>query len=157
MPDCIREFRAAANERFEDGMTLALGERRTAAIYLWGYAAEMTLKAAVFAVNGFDAEKTISIADLAWAKNKAKDLGIIWTVNYHNLYAWAELLVTIRATTMDLGYPSASFPTELLDRCGSLQRLWSEVLRYHKNRAYVYELADVREATEWLLANSAEL
>ena len=49
-PDSIREFRAAARQRFQDGLTAAAGERRTAAIYLWGYAAEMTLKAAYFAL-----------------------------------------------------------------------------------------------------------
>ena len=31
----------AASERFEDGRVAAASDRRTAAIYLWGYAADM--------------------------------------------------------------------------------------------------------------------
>ena len=38
-PDTIAEFLASAQERFRDGVTLAERGRRTAAIYLWGYAA----------------------------------------------------------------------------------------------------------------------
>ena len=36
-------------------------------------------------------------------------------------------------------------------------QLWRETLRYHKNRAYLYEVRQVREATEWLLVNSDDL
>jgi hypothetical protein len=49
-PDSIREFRASARQRFDDGLVLAGGGQRTAAIYLWGYTAEMTLKAAYFSL-----------------------------------------------------------------------------------------------------------
>ena len=44
--DTVREFRAAAAERYLDARLLAREGRRTAAIYLWGYVAEMYLKAA---------------------------------------------------------------------------------------------------------------
>ena len=44
--DSIREFRASARQRYEDGLALAGAGKGTAAIYLWGYASEMTLKAA---------------------------------------------------------------------------------------------------------------
>ena len=63
-PDSIREFRAAARQRFEDGRALAMADRRTTAIYLWGYSAEMTLKAAYFAVIRFAETRTITLPDL---------------------------------------------------------------------------------------------
>ena len=40
-PDSIAEFRAAARQRFLDGEVAAANDRRTVAVYLWGYAAEM--------------------------------------------------------------------------------------------------------------------
>jgi hypothetical protein len=36
-------------------------------------------------------------------------------------------------------------------------RLWRESLRYHGNIAYTREMTQVREATEWLVANADRL
>jgi hypothetical protein len=51
-PECIVEFWAAARQRYQDGLACAGGGRRTGAIYLWGYSAEMALKAAYFTLTG---------------------------------------------------------------------------------------------------------
>jgi hypothetical protein len=50
--DSIREDRAAAQRRFDDRIALAANGRRTGAIYVWGYALEMTVKAAYFSLIG---------------------------------------------------------------------------------------------------------
>jgi hypothetical protein len=67
-PDSIAEFRRAAKQRYFDGLELATNNRRTAAIYLWGYTAEMLLKAAYFELIGFAEMKPIQLADLQTAK-----------------------------------------------------------------------------------------
>ena len=59
-PDSIREFRAAARQRFDDGLSLAAAGRRTGAIYLFGYTAEMILKAAYFSLSGLTETDTIT-------------------------------------------------------------------------------------------------
>ena len=59
-PDSIREFRSAGRQRFDDGLALAAVGRRTGAIYLWGYAAEMILKSAYFSVVGLDESAEIT-------------------------------------------------------------------------------------------------
>jgi hypothetical protein len=42
--------------------------------------------------------------------------------------------------------------------CGQrIGLLWNETLRYRRNVAYEYEMVQVREAAEWLLANAAIL
>ena len=68
-PDSIAEFRLAAQQRFLDGEIAGDRDRRTAAIYLWGYAVEMLLKAAYFEVDGFPERQPILIQDL---KNAVK-------------------------------------------------------------------------------------
>jgi hypothetical protein len=156
-PDSVAEFQAAARQRLRDGLSLAAQGRRTAAIYLWGYAAEMTLKAAYFRVIGFPWSQQISLKDLHAAKVKAGGLGITWAGNFHDLRAWADLLVATRNATPVLGYPNAGFGNRVLGSAAQLQRLWSEVLRYHKNIAYRHELRQVREAVEWLLVNASNL
>jgi hypothetical protein len=159
-PESIAEFRAAARRRHEDGVELAGQGRRTGAIYLWGYCAEMTLKAAYFALTGHaDADV------LGWKthifpaiERGRKMLQLNWPVpgQGHNVRAWAELLVTERGIIPGAVYPHR-FGREVL-ACGRrIGLLWSETLRYHKNMAYVYEMTQVRDATEWLLANSRAL
>jgi len=157
--DSIREFRAAANLRFNDALALAASGRRTAAIYLWGYVAEMSLKAAGFALIGHP-----ETASLSWAVHispaiaAGRAMGIAWPNSGagHNVRAWAEFLVLARAIN-----PATAYPPDLAlavqangQRIG---RLWRETLRYHKNFAYRYEVSQMREATEWMLVNSNNL
>src|SRR5437588_2070352 len=132
-PDSIREFRAAAAQRLQDGLSLAAAGRRTAAIYLWGYAAEMTLKAAYFHLQGFAEDQTITMADLRAARAAGLGLGMTWTGNFHDLFAWADLLMRTRSATPGSGYADVLFGTRVVQTARRLQNSWSETLRYHKN------------------------
>jgi hypothetical protein len=159
-PDSIREFRAAAAERYIDGEEVAKVERRTAAIYLWGYSAEMTLKAAYFAVLGYPETRAITINDLIAARNAGMaNYHITWpnSGKFHNVRAWAELLVGYRSHFPGVAYAQPSFGDEIKRRGRWIEPLWSETLRYHKNVAYSHEVERVRQATGWLLTNSIKL
>src|SRR5437899_6607599 len=101
-PESIREFRVSAQRRFDEGMALAAGGHRTGAIYLWGYAAEMTLKAAYFAVIGLAEREPITwVGHLQPAIARGIGFGIAWPPQGagHNVRAWAELLVAERAVS----------------------------------------------------------
>ncbi len=158
-PESIREFRASAGRRFDEGMALAAAGYRTGAIYLWGYSAEMTLKAACFSLLGHrDGAVLTWLGDILPAIRAGRGLGLAWPPQGqgHNVRAWAELLVAQRAATPGAAYPPL-FGQEV-QGCGqSIGQLWSEALRYHKNLAYAYEMNQVREAAEWLLVNSHAL
>ena len=160
-PDSIGEFRASAPQRYDDGLALAGAGNRTAAIYLWGYAAEMILKAAYFSLSGLAEDDAITWPghiQPAISLGKAAPLNIAWPNQGagHNVRAWAELLVGVRAlapaTVYDPGFAAR------VQACGQcIWQLWRETLRYHKNRAYLYEVRQVREATDWLLVHSDDL
>jgi hypothetical protein len=158
--ESIREFRASAPQRFDDGLALAAAGRRTGAIYLGGYAAEMTLKAAYFSLIGL--AETVPITwpgHIQPAINRGRNppFGIAWPTQGagHNVRAWAELLVAERALS-PAAYPGP-FAREV-QRCGQrIGQLWRETLRYHQNFAYLYEVRQVREAAEWLLVHADEL
>jgi hypothetical protein len=158
-PNCIREFRSAAEERFEDGLKAEKEDRRTAAIYLWGYTAEMTLKAAYFAATGFAEARPIAMSDLRDAVTVGLASAVYWPRQgqLHNVRAWAELLVSLRVNTSGLTYPDPGFGNKVADMGRRLEPLWSEQLRYHKNVAYPFEVRRVREAAGWLLFNSSSL
>jgi len=158
-PESIGEFRASARQRFEDGVALAAAGHRTGAIYLWGYTAEMILKAAYFSLLGRPQAAVLTwTADILPAINAGRSMGIAWPVHGqgHNVRAWAEFLVATRAATPGTAYPHP-FGLEVQARGQRIGNLWSETLRYHKNVAYLYERNQVREAVEWLLVNSAAL
>ncbi len=158
-PDSIREFRAAARQRFDDALALAGRGRRTAAIYLWGYTAEMTLKAAYFSMVGL-----AETAEIRWreelrpAIDRGRTMGIVWPNkgDGHNVRAWAELLVNVRALSPATVYP-VPFDQEVGRRGQRLEHLWRETLRYRKNHAYLHEVRQTREAAEWFLVNSSAL
>jgi hypothetical protein len=157
--DSIREFRLAARQRFDDALSLAAAGQRTGAIYLWGYTAEMTLKAAYFSVIGIAETDAITwSAHLLPAINRGRALGIAWLYpgQGHNIRAWAELLVAVRALSPATAF-AAPFDREVQKRGQRFESLWRETLRYRKNYAYSYEVKQVREAAEWILANSDAL
>ncbi len=155
-PDSIREFRVAARQRFDDALAMAGRGRRTGAIYLWGYTAEMTLKAVYFSLIGLAETAVITWkAHLQPAINKGKGMGMAWPAQGagHNVRAWAELLVGVRALSATTAFVPP-FGLEVQRHGQRIEELWRETLRYRKNHAYLYETKQVREAAEWLLVNS---
>lgn len=157
--DTIRQFRAAARIRNEDAWQLAREGRRAAAVYLWGYVAEMTVKAAWFALNGFTLDRPITPRDLNTAVALAQGAyGIAWPHQgrLHAISHWAELLIRHR---IGLGQPyaDAAFAATLLNHTRRVYDRWRETLRYKKNQPYVFEVRAVAESVAWLLDNSRVL
>ncbi len=158
-PDSIREFRASARQRYDDGLTAAAGGRGLAAIYLWGYSAEMLLKAAYFSVLGVGEGTSLQMAvHINPAIQRGRGLGIAWPQGGqgHNVGAWAELLILERANRPAIAYPM-DFGVQVQAHGQRIGQLWNQTLRYHKNKPYSYEVTQVREAAEWLIVNSTLL
>lgn len=154
--DCIQQFRRAAFERLLDGDRLEAAGRGTAAIYVWGYTAEMLLKAAYFRAVGYSVTQHITLADLRAARNSAAGLGFSWGAgNLHHLESWANLLVHYRGRVMP--YSSRRFPSQLVMHGLRVGGLWRETLRYHWNKAYDFETQRARHAVEWFVAHWDEM
>ena len=154
-PECIREFRAAARQRYNDGLALAGQGRRTGAVYMWGYTAEMALKAAYFSLTMADTDLISWKPDIQGTITHGKTAhGIAWTNSEagHNVRAWAELLVAERAVSAATALP-AGVGREIQVHGQRIGLLWSVTLRYHKNVAYLHEMTQVRLSVEWLVAN----
>ncbi|HEX7380500.1 MAG TPA: hypothetical protein VF278_25525 [Pirellulales bacterium] len=158
-PDSIGQFRIAARQRFNDGLALATAGQRTGAIYLWGYSAEMMVKAAYFSLIGIAPTATITWSgDLRPAILRGRQMNILWPNQGegHNIRAWIDLLISVRAMSAGTQY-SPRFGLELQRRGQRLEYLWRESLRYRKNCAYQDEVRQAREATEWILVNGKAL
>jgi hypothetical protein len=157
--DSIGEFRAAAAERFRDAQAAELAGRRTAAIYLWGYVAEMTLKAAYFRAVGFAENDPVTPQHRRQAEVEARQQHFTTSGRSfpHDPLAWAQLLVWKRASRPGLAYPDPRFGIAVRARAVEIQALWVESLRYHKNVAYPFEMSRVRAAVTWLFERSLYL
>jgi hypothetical protein len=154
-PECIREFRAVARLRYDDGLSLAGQGRRTGAISMWGYSAEIALKAAYFSLTLAETTPITWAGHMQPAINHGRNVRLIAWPNQgagHNVRAWAELLVAERAAMPGMAYDAAI--GQQIQACGQrIGQLWSEILRYHNNLAYPHEVTQVRLSAEWLLAN----
>ena len=153
-PDSIVEFRAAAMQRSLDALALETGGRRSGAIYLWGYVAEMTLKAAFFEASGVDRFEAIPLKKL---REGLATLPGVDGRQLHHLGLWAQALVRLRGTVPSLLYPDPAFGSVVIAKAQALYGLWRETIRYHKNVAYSHELSRARGAAEWLFLHSPRL
>jgi hypothetical protein len=145
----IREFRVAAGLRYHEGRSLIATGHRLAGIYLWGYAAEMLLKAAYFRLLGWLPNQSITIADLAKAKKDATSVfKLTWPGSLHDLGSWGELLVEERKLR-GVPYPGP-FARRLRAQVKALFLNWRETLRYRINRPFKGEVERCHESLRWL-------
>jgi hypothetical protein len=116
-------------------------------------------KAAYFSLIGLPDTRALTWgADLRPAIARGRAMGIGWPPagEGHNVRAWAELLVVVRALAPATAF-AAPFALEVQRHGQRIEQLWRETLRYRKNYAYLYEVRQVRESTEWYLIHSPRL
>jgi hypothetical protein len=155
-PHTVRAFRDAAGARFRDAARLADAGHRLGAIYLYGYVAEMLLKAAYFRGRGWGPDQPVAHSDLYQAKQLATSLhNLAWPGNLHDLGGWVRLLIRDRHVG-GRSYPGP-FRNRLVGRVNVIYRNWREGLRYHDMRPYAGEVDATQAAVSWLLAQYRRL
>jgi hypothetical protein len=157
--ECIRELELASSARHTEARHLAEAGRRTAAIYLFGYVVEMTLKVAFLRLAGHGDEQEITPTILrSYAgtspTSTARTLGLPGTTNLHDLASWADLIVAYRADRRLL-YSTPELRTMVVANTRIVHERWVETIRYHANVAYQHELVRVQQACGWILEHKA--
>ncbi|MGA2060083.1 MAG: hypothetical protein ABSG67_06350 [Thermoguttaceae bacterium] len=155
--DSISQFRASAVIRNQDAWELYYRDRFSAAIYLWGYAVEMTLKSAWFSnVLDYADNYHIEPKNLYQARDLAqKQYNTYWN-NLHDIEGWAKLIISHRMA-IGRAYINQNFSLQVVMQSQNIYSRWREILRYKKNRAYHFEAIIIAESTGWFLSNSAVL
>ncbi len=129
-----------------DNRTLRFG-----AIYLWGYAVEMTIKAAFFRTLGFDDEKRLQINPQS-VRGQAATYGLTWQGrSLHDLKEWTRLLIAVRASPLIATRMTTSAASELRRRSSSVAGLWAEWMRYHAVVASSAELLRMQLQAKWFV------
>jgi len=158
--DSISQFEIAAIRRFEEATLLLYGSRSYTAIYLYGYAIEMWLKAAYFHNEGIIANVTSPITtadrDRAWKQRTASGAPPR-NSNQHDVEIWAYLLIYIRRTA---GIHPPYIPlmeSTMLNYTRGLRDHWSVEMRYQYTAVQQVEVDSVRAAAEWFMNNYLSL
>ena len=151
--DTLGEFETAREERWRDGLVLAVRGRRMGAAYLLGYVVEMTLKSVVYRLWDFrpgdpiNRETLVTIRELARA-----DLGVdVNPEGFHNPVFWGRIIVMMR---IQLECPlEQGLGIELVDRTLRIYSNWNVSMRYCRDRVSVDDLRDLVEDTMWVQSN----
>ena len=153
--DTLGKLEQAARRRYAEARLLVSHEP-LGAIYLFGYTVEMRLKAAYFRTVGLAPASDLAPFRKVAERNIRTLLGITGTVG-HNLYGWANLLETTRATTPGATALSSRLAKEMYKHVQNIDACWKEVLRYRANKPYDDELKAVRFGASWFKVNSRRL
>lgn len=144
----------AAEQRYLDGLSLATGpERRTTgAIYLLGYAAEMTLKAAYYRIRGVGPLDDLS-PELRGMRSRARYLGFPWGSgrSRHDVEDLAGLLIFERQARR-IGL-DPYFSVILQGHVRVITEHWSEQLRYKEEVASEAEVTEFFRSVDWVISN----
>ncbi len=145
----------ALEDRFKAAKELLARGEWDAAIYLFGYVAEMTLKVAYFLYIGNRSTDSV-VAMLAPARSEGVRLTLgIDHESYHSLRFWSELLQATRQED-NLALPSG-IGADLVRHVAVLYSNWKVDMRYHPNRATQAQAQKVADAAEWLFNNRVAL
>ncbi|MBY0524615.1 MAG: hypothetical protein K2R98_14520 [Gemmataceae bacterium] len=154
-PDTVDDFERAAIQRFAEALHLA-NHFPGGAVYLWGYVAEMYLKAATLRLirGGATTAPIDPVERDAVEKMIKKDLKL--HPNYaqlvrgqHNFLGWAHWLVLNKPIISGAPYP-LQFGQDLIASAEAVYNIWDPNMRYHELAVTPAALAVVRTATEWL-------
>jgi hypothetical protein len=149
-PDTVRKFERAAPQRLEEAATLVAGEHRLVAIYLYGYAIEMLLKAAYFkqilrhaSTTEIDRETRMRV------EARARQSGFM-SREPHDFAGWARLLVTDRRDLKNDEYEKR-FGQQIVDKATLAYGKWRPEMRYRVTDASEDDVKAIRSVAEWFL------
>ncbi len=136
--------------RIEEGDSLAI-KYPLIAIYLYGYAAEMILKAAYFKNLQFGSIDEIDRETRNRAMALAQMNGFM-ARDPHDIPGWARLLVWDKQTLHTPAY-DAGFSRKFVAKAITIYENWRPQMRYRNTTPHFSKVATVRSEAKWLISN----
>jgi hypothetical protein len=153
--DTVPILERAAGQRSTEADTLRKAGHGLAAIYLYGYSAEMRVKAAYFRFDlrqqDLDPQTVLDHPRRSSAVGQFEMLGLPKRPGAHDILGWAQLLVAKRAS-LSMRYESA-LEREVVNQARVISDRWNETLRYRLNTPYGHEVRLVHETAVWFGSN----
>lgn len=159
--DTVARLERAALQRFTTAEFLRTS-RRLAALYLYGYTAEICLSAAYYRRAGFNPNAPIDRDTRQRRMAQARQLRTtagepLMTSDPHPLVGWARFLEWQRLASGDLPAEDAQRLREAIHKAIAIYNYWRPELRYKTLEITENQLDEVRRAARWLIDNQAKL
>jgi len=154
-PDSVSRLARAAERRCAEADWLAEGGHHLAALYFYGYVAEIVLGNAYFKMLGYNANDPILRGDLKRALVPAGSRSLM-SDKSHPIDGWALLLIEERARLYPPAYEKR-LERKLKDCSLLIRENWSPKLRYRAIEIGADQVTPVRMSAHWLLENSQRL
>ena len=151
-PDTINRLERAARQRYETGTLLSNQSRRLAALYFFGYAAEMCLATSYFRSWGFPPNAEIDRDLRVRHMKRARDLKLM-SGDPHPIVGWAFLLQSQRILGGGLDDSDKIRLRMAIANAEIIYRYWRPELRYKVVEVGEETLRKVQTAAKWLLDN----
>jgi hypothetical protein len=159
--DTVAKLQRAAQQRFTTAEYLRT-KRRLAALYLYGYTAEICLSAAYYRAAGFRPNTPIDrdtrqrrMAQARQLRDPAREP--LMNSDPHPLVGWARFLEWQRLTSGDLPAEDAQRLREAINKARIIYQYWRPELRYKTVEVPEKQLEEVRRAARWLVDNQERL
>ena len=161
-PDTVTRLERAAHQRFTSAEVLRTQARRLAALYFYGYSAEMWLSAAYFRSAGFGLHEPIDRDTrhrrMVQARQLRLDSGaFLMNSDPHPLVGWARFLEWQKSASGALAAADAQRLKEAVNKAVEIYNYWRPELRYKVVEITEPQLQVVRSAAIWLKENQAKL
>jgi len=151
--DSISRFESAAPRRLAEAIHLLEGGKTLAAIYLFGYVAEMCMKAARYRLLGFQTSDEITTGMRRMIAGE--DAGLPLNNFPHDLEDEAVRLIYIRKKYA-VGFGS-QMRADIQYHAIKLNSQWRPALRYRSTVPLPVEISSVRESAVWFEENYPKL
>ena len=161
-PDTINRLERAAQHRYESASILWRAKRRLAALYLYGYTAEICFAAAYFRSVGFspNAEIDRDTRNRHMARARLLDLPNgekLMPGDPHPLVGWARFLEYQRILVGNPTPQARQRLREAIHKAALIYNYWRPELRYKVVDIGDEQLGKVQKAAKWLLDHQPQL
>jgi hypothetical protein len=147
-PDTVSRWERSAPKRIAEGDTLLAADQCLIAIYLYGYAIEMRLKAAYFRMLRYGPHVEVDADARNRAEVRARQSGLMSGAP-HDLAGWARLLVSDRQRLMRDPFEQ-KFGLEVVKRAVLVyDHHWRPRMRYRGTDVKKATALVVRSAATW--------
>lgn len=151
-PDTVTRLERAAVQRFDSAEVLGTSDRRLAALYFYGYSAEICLAAAYYRSAGFRPDQSIDRDTRQRRMTQARQLGLM-SSDAHPLIGWARFLEWQRNAGDSLTDSTAQRLREAVNKASEIYKYWRPELRYKVADIPKDQLNVVRRAACWIKDN----
>ncbi len=161
-PDTIIRLERAAQQRFITAEKMRAQNRPLAALYIFGYCAEICLTVASYRSSGFSPNAIIDRDTRQRRMAQARQMRMpngepLMNSDPHPLVGWARYLQEQRRLVGNLTLQDEQRLNEAVNKAVIIYRYWRPELRYKVTDIDDQHLQQVRQAAKWMLDNQGQL